>query len=242
MASDDELDRLWREGLTDLAPAAVRPDAERVAARRAHVRRRRVVTLSGATALVVVAAVGVAAFATAGDSPRQVRTSVQPPAATTPATAPPGTIPAGLIPPGGLTTVPTVTPRGVVAPFVSIPTLPPPDTSAPVSVPTTLPAGSSVVTLTLDDNGLHPAPPSAHAGMVEFMFVDARSHPGGFVEVRVKVQPNLGGWVVVGTDAKPLMLLCPHQWFLTTRVAGGQPKSISFNVDGVAPECTTPIT
>ena len=234
MASDDDLDRFWREGLAELAPAPVEPDAARVGIRRAHLRRRRMLTLSAATALVIVAAAGIAAVATAGDSPRRVQTSVQPPVATSPETTTPGTIPAGTIPAGAMTTVPTVT----IAPGSTLP----PDTSAPVAVPTTLPAGTSVVTLTLDDNGLRATPPSAPAGMVDFMFVDARTAPGGFVEVRIEVQPDLGGWVVVGTGAKPLLLLCPHQWFLTTRVAGGQLRSIPFNVDGVAPECTTPIT
>jgi len=254
MASDDELDRLWRDGLVELAPPGLEPDDARVEERRAHLRRRRVLTLGGAGALALGVIVGVAAVAAAGDPPRRVRTVVRAPSpsptpATTAAPRAVTTIPASTTAPEVATTVPasdSIPPDSVpesTLPPASLPatSLPPPVPSL-TAVPTTLPAGTTVVTLTLDDAGLHAAPPTAPAGMVDFTFVDGRSHPGGSVEVRLEIQPRLAGRVVVGVGASPLLLLCPHNWFLTTRLDGGPPESISFGVDGVSPECTTPIT
>src|SRR6478672_3216373 len=74
---NDELERLWRQGLDELAPRASVPDPARVERRRARLRLRRSATGAGIAAAVVLLA-ATAVFAAPRDNGKRVQTTPEP--------------------------------------------------------------------------------------------------------------------------------------------------------------------
>jgi hypothetical protein len=113
------------------------------------------------------------------------------------------------------------------------------DASGAETVPT-----DATVVVTLDDQGVHAAPASTNAGIIQFSLADRRTkkRTGSEVLLYYEVQPRLGGDVITGVGGRVRVLLCPHEWFLVVRVDGVVKGRIVFAVGGTSSLCTTPIT
>jgi len=99
-------------------------------------------------------------------------------------------------------------------------------------------ATNSKALVTFDDRGLRVSPATAHAGIIEMAFVDARREPSGSqAQLFYEDQPNVNGDLIAGPGGRPRVLFCAHRYYLVVRVNGVVRSRVPFDVTGKSPYC-----
>jgi hypothetical protein len=100
-------------------------------------------------------------------------------------------------------------------------------------------AANSNVLVTLDDHGIHAAPTTTTAGVIQFGLSDKRTKPtGDAVQLFYEQAPGVGGDLITGAGGQVRVLLCPQTWYLAVRVDNVLKGRIPFPVTGNSSLCT----
>jgi len=108
--------------------------------------------------------------------------------------------------------------------------------SSPSDGPGTVAPDSSIV-VTFDDHGLHVAPATAHAGIIQVGFADKRANPTGELLLYYAGKPGPGDDLVAGPGGSPRVVFCANRWYFVAQLNGKVVGQTTFEVTGTASEC-----